>query len=149
MRVLVLHGPNLNLLGSREPAVYGVATLADVTARLDALATELGVALEHFQSNHEGALIDRIHAARAGGVDGAVVNPAGYGHTSVALRDALIGASLPFVEVHLSNVAKREEYRQRSLLADVAVGVVHGFGPVSYELGLRGLVAALAGRSAG
>lgn len=140
MRVLVLHGPNLNLLGTREPGLYGSDTLADVTARLDRLAVELGVSLEHFQSNHEGALVDRVHRAAVDGLAGAVVNAAAYGHTSVALRDAFLATGLPFVEVHLTNVARRESFRQRSLLADVAVGLVQGFGAASYELALRGLV---------
>lgn len=139
LRIAVLHGPNLNLLGGREPGVYGTTTLADITAELDALATGLGVVLDHFQSNHEGALIDRIHA----GIDveqGVVINPAGYGHTSVALRDALLAAGLPFVEVHLSNIHAREPFRHRTLLSDVALGTIAGFGSLSYALGLRGLV---------
>lgn len=141
MTVLVLNGPNLNLLGAREPSVYGVTSLDAITRRLDALAEELGVRLEHFQSNHEGELVDRVQRAAREGVAGAVVNAAAYTHTSVALRDALVGVSLPFVEVHLSNVHARERFRHRSLLADVAAGVVVGFGPVGYELALRGLVA--------
>ncbi len=146
MRVLVLHGPNLNLLGTREPGVYGSTTLAEVDQGLRALAVELGVDLECFQSNAEGALVDRIHEAR-GRCDGIVINPAAYTHTSVALRDALLGVGLPFVEVHLSNVYAREPFRHRSLLADVAVGTLGGFGPASYALGLRGLVAWLRARS--
>lgn len=140
-RVLVLNGPNLDLLGAREPEVYGRTTLAEIAARLDALAASLGVALDHFQSAHEGALVERVHAAARAGAVGAVVNAGGYTHTSVALRDALLGVALPFVEVHLSNPAARESFRHTSLLADVAVGVVQGFGPDSYELGLRGLLA--------
>lgn len=143
MRVLVVHGPNLNLLGSREPGVYGAETLGAIEERLRALAAEIGVELEFFQSNHEGALVDRIQAAR-GRADGILINPAAYTHTSVAIRDALLAVGLPFVEVHLSNVHAREPFRHRSLLSDRAVGVVLGFGPDSYLLGLRGLVAHLA-----
>ncbi len=142
MRILVLHGPNLNLLGQREPELYGRTTLAEIEAALSALAEELGVSLESFQSNHEGALIDRIHAA-IGEVDGIVINPGGLTHTSVSLRDALVGSDLPFVEVHLSNVHAREEFRRRSLISDVAVGQVAGLGPIGYELALRGLLARL------
>ncbi|RME26419.1 MAG: type II 3-dehydroquinate dehydratase [Deltaproteobacteria bacterium] len=146
MHILVLHGPNLNLLGRREPETYGSATLADVDAELDALADALGVRLSHFQSNSEGALIDRIHAA-VDDVDGIVFNPGAYTHTSVALRDALAGVAIPFVEVHLSNVHAREPFRHRSLLAPVAVGQVAGFGVASYTLGLRALVQWLRARS--
>jgi 3-dehydroquinate dehydratase-2 len=140
-RILVLQGPNLDWLGTREVEVYGTRTLAHLTAELDAFAATLGLTLEHFQSNVEGELIERVHAASRSGCAGALVNAAGYTHTSVALRDAFLATSLPFVEVHLSNLARREPFRQTSLLADLAVGVVYGFGPVGYELGLRGLVA--------
>ena len=140
MKVLVLLGPNLDLLGVREPGLYGRDTLEAITIRLDVLAGELGVSLDHFQSNHEGALIDRVHQAWRDGAVGAVVNPGGYTHTSVALRDAVLATKLPFVEVHLSNVYAREAFRKESRFADVAAGVVTGFGPVGYELGLRGLV---------
>ena len=143
VQVLVLHGPNLNLLGTREPELYGHTTLADITARLETLAAELGVSLSHFQSNHEGALVDRVQQA-AGDHAGVLVNPAAYTHTSIALRDALAATGLPFVEVHLSNVHAREEFRHHSLLADLAVGQVVGFGAASYSLGRRGLVAHLA-----
>jgi 3-dehydroquinate dehydratase-2 len=139
-RFLVLNGPNLDQLGTRETEIYGTETLAGITAMLDELAGELGVTLEHFQSNHEGELVERIHAAAQSGCQGALVNAGGYTHTSVAIRDALLATSLPFVEVHLSNLARRESFRQTSLLADLAIGVVHGFGPVGYELGLRGLL---------
>ena len=142
MRILVLDGPNLNLLGQREPELYGRATLAEIQAALSTLADQLGASLESFQSNHEGALIDRIHAA-IGEVDGIVINPGGLTHTSVSLRDALVGSGLPFVEVHLSNVHAREEFRRRSLISDVAVGQVAGLGPIGYELALRGLLARL------
>ncbi len=142
MRILVLHGPNLNLLGQREPELYGRTTLAEIQAALSALAEELGASVENFQSNHEGALIDRIHAA-IGEVDGIVINPGGLTHTSVSLRDALVASDLPFVEVHLSNVHAREEFRSRSLISDVAAGQVAGLGPIGYELALRGLLARL------
>ena len=141
--VLVLQGPNLDLLGQREPETYGAVTLAQIQQRLDALAGELGLALEHFQSAHEGVLVDRVHQAWRDGVLGVVVNPAAYTHTSVALRDAFLATGLPFVEVHLSNVHARETFRHRSLLADVAQGVVVGFGAVGYDLALRGLAAKL------
>lgn len=138
-----MNGPNLGLLGTREPEVYGRATLADVNRTLDGLAVTLGVVLEHFQSEHEGMLVERVHQASREGVAGAVVNAAGYTHTSVALRDAFLGTGLPFVEIHVSNVYAREEFRHRSLLADVSRGVVVGFGPAGYELALRGLVGRL------
>ena len=139
MTIGVLHGPNLNLLGRREPEVYGRTTLGEIDARLVEIAAELGVAVEAFQSNAEGELIDWIHA-QADRVAGFVVNAGAYTHTSVALRDALVGVGRPFVEVHLSNVYAREPFRRRSLLAPVAVGVVTGFGAESYVLGLIGLV---------
>lgn len=145
LQLAVLHGPNLNLLGRREPTVYGTGTLSDITESLDALAATLGARLSHFQSNHEGLLIDRIHA-QIGVADGIVINPAGLGHTSVSLRDALTGAAVPFVEVHLSNIHSRESFRHRSLLSDVAVGTIAGFGSLSYSLALRGLVGHLRGR---
>lgn len=139
MKVAVLHGPNLNLLGEREPEVYGRATLSEVDAGIRAEAGALGVEVEFYQSNHEGALIDRVHEAR-GWAAGFVVNAGGYTHTSVALRDALASAGRPFVEVHLSNVHAREAFRRESLLAPVALAVVSGFGADSYTLALRGLV---------
>jgi len=134
----VLHGPNLNLLGTREPEVYGAVTLAGVDARVREVAGELEVEVTTYQSNHEGALIDRVQE-RAGSVAGFVVNAGGYTHTSVALRDALVGVGRPFVEVHVSNIHGREPFRRESLLAPVAVGSVCGFGAESYALGLRGL----------
>jgi 3-dehydroquinate dehydratase-2 len=139
VKILVINGPNLNLLGQREPGVYGAETLDSLLARLTALAIDLGVHLDTFQSNHEGALIDRLHAAM-GEVDGVLINPGAYTHTSIALRDAFLATRLPFVEVHLSNVYAREAFRHKSLLADIARGQVMGFGPDSYMLGLRGLV---------
>jgi 3-dehydroquinate dehydratase-2 len=144
VRIAVVHGPNLRLLGRREPEVYGTATLEDVNATLAAEAAALGVEVEFFQSNHEGGLLDFIGDA-AGRVDGFVVNPGAFTHTSVALRDALAGMALPFVEVHLSNTAAREPFRRHSYLSDLAAGVVYGFGAQSYVLGLRGLVSRLRG----
>lgn len=146
MRILVLQGPNLNLLGAREPGVYGASTLAEISAELDRLAVELNVQLEHFQSNWEGALIDRLHAAM-GQVDGVLINPGGLTHSSVSLRDAFAATRIPFVEVHLSNTAAREPFRHHSMLAALALGQVVGFGAISYILGLRGLVARLSERS--
>lgn len=142
MRVGVLHGPNLNLLGRREPEVYGTETLADVDAKMRDEASALGVEVESFQSNVEGVLVDWIQDA-AGRVDGFVVNAGAYTHTSVALRDALVGVGRPFVEVHLSNLQAREPFRHESLLAPKAVGAIMGFGVNSYRLGLQGLVSYL------
>ena len=139
-RVTVLNGPNLNLLGTREPHLYGRDTLADVERQLRRLGEELDVELSFVQRNGEGELIDAIHAMR-GAADGAVVNAGAYTHTSLALRDALVGVGLPFVEVHVTNVYAREPERHRSTLAPAAVGTVGGFGTFSYELALRGLVA--------
>ncbi len=139
MRILVLHGPNLNLLGTREPETYGRTTLPEIDDRLRRLAAELGATCDTLQSNHEGVLIDHIQAAR-GRFDGILINAGGLTHTSVALRDALLAVAIPFVEVHVTNVHAREAFRHRSLLSDVAAGVVFGFGPQGYELGLRGLV---------
>lgn len=143
MTVLVLHGPNLNRLGKREPGVYGSTTLAEIDAALTTQAAVAGVSLVAFQSNHEGALIDRIHAAGDAGVAGILLNPGGLTHTSVALRDALLAVAIPFVEVHLSNVHAREPFRRHSYVSDVAIGVVTGFGAESYTLGLQGLLARL------
>ena len=127
-RILVLHGPNLNLLGTREPEVYGTVTLADIDRTLAARAGQAGASCASFQSNHEGALIDRIQAAGAEQVEFIVINPAGYTHTSVAMRDALAGVGIPFVEVHLSNVHRREPFRRRSLFSALAEGVICGLG---------------------
>ncbi len=139
LRIGVVHGPNLNLLGTREPAVYGSATLDDVNAGVASLAAGLGVEVEFFHSNHEGALVDHVQEA-AGRVGGFVVNAGAYTHTSIALRDALAGVARPYVEVHLSNVFARERFRHRSYLAAGAAGIVSGFGAESYRLGLRALV---------
>jgi 3-dehydroquinate dehydratase-2 len=145
-RILVLHGPNLNLVGTREPTIYGRTTLADIDAQLLQLATELGVTVTTFQSNSEGQLVDRIQAAR-GSTAAIVINAGAYTHTSVAIRDALLAAELPVVEVHLSNTYKREAFRHRSLIADIAVGQVVGFGADSYLLGLRAAAGLLARRA--
>ena len=145
LRVLTLHGPNLNLLGTRETSVYGSQTLAELDAGLAAIAAGLGVTLAAEQHSGEGAYVDAIHRAGAAGVDGLLLNPGAYTHTSIAIRDALLGVGLPAVEVHLSNVHAREAFRRHSHIADVVVGRVMGFGPASYELGLRGLVRHLRG----
>jgi 3-dehydroquinate dehydratase-2 len=139
LRVLVVHGPNLNLLGSREPAIYGTTTLDEINASLTAQAKECAAELEFFQSNHEGALIDRIQEAPAF-ADGILINPGGLTHTSVALRDALFATSLPVVEVHLSNVHAREEFRHHSFISGIARAVVVGFGAHGYSLALDGLL---------
>jgi 3-dehydroquinate dehydratase-2 len=147
VRIAVLNGPNLNLLGLREPERYGRTTLAEVERSLGGVATELGVELECAQHNGEGQLIDAVHAMR-GRVDGVVINAGAYSHSSLALRDALVGVSVPFVEVHVTNVYAREPERRHSMLAPAALGGVVGLGVQGYELALRGLVAALKGRSA-
>lgn len=140
--LLTIHGPNLNLLGTREPETYGTETLADIDAMLVKLAAELGVTVASFQSNSEGDIVSAIQGAR-GTHDGILINPAAYTHTSIAIRDALLAVEIPIVEVHLSNIHKREEFRKHSLVADVAVGQVTGFGSASYELGLRALAGEL------
>lgn len=135
--VLVLHGPNLNLLGTREPTIYGHDTLRDIDARLEALARAAGVRLLTFQSNHEGALVDRVQAARDESVRYVLINPAAFTHTSVALRDALAAVAIPFIEIHLSNVHAREPFRHHSYFSDKAVGTIVGLGPLGYELALQ------------
>jgi 3-dehydroquinate dehydratase II len=145
LRLMTLHGPNLDRLGKRQPEIYGTATLEDVNRALDALAEELGIAHEAFQTNHEGAYIEAIHGAADGGADGLVLNPGAWTHTSIAIRDALLATGLPAVEVHLSNVHARESFRHGSMVADVVVGRVMGFGVASYLLGMRGLVGRLRG----
>lgn len=148
MHIAVLNGPNLNLLGEREPEIYGRATLAEIEAATRARARELGVECSWFQSNHEGAFVEAVQELR-GRADGALVNAAAFTHTSLAVRDALLAVGVPFVEVHLSNIFAREPERRRSLLADVALAVVAGFGAESYRLGLEGLVGHLVARSRG
>lgn len=139
LSILVLHGPNLNLLGHREPGIYGRETLDSINQSLQDAAVQLGVQLESFQSNHEGALVDAIHGAM-GVQDGILINPGAYTHTSIAIRDAIAAVALPTVEVHLSNVYRRESFRHHSYIAPVAVGQISGFGAFSYVLGLRALV---------
>lgn len=142
MKILVINGPNLNLLGTREPGVYGASTLESINAGLTTLAATLGVTLSFFQSNSEGAMVDAIQQA-SGDCRGIIINPAAYTHTSVAIRDAIAAVALPAVEVHLSNVYSREEFRHKSLIAPVALGQIAGFGAMGYELALRGIVAHL------
>ncbi|MFQ5345097.1 MAG: type II 3-dehydroquinate dehydratase [Mariprofundus sp.] len=139
VRILVLHGPNLNMLGTREPGHYGSMSLAEITEQMIALGTGLNMEIISFQSNHEGELVDRIQHGTSDHIDGIIINPAAYTHTSIALRDALLASKIPFVEVHLSNIHKREKFRHHSMLADAAIGVVAGFGATSYLLALRGL----------
>lgn len=138
-KVLLINGPNLNMLGIREPGVYGDLSLSSIEQRMYKLADELSVGLECFQSNHEGAIIDRIQAA-FGAMDGIVINPGAFTHYSYAIRDALAAVSLPVVEIHISNIHKREEFRHHSVIAPIVIGQISGFGAYSYELGLRALV---------
>ncbi|MBI3328800.1 MAG: type II 3-dehydroquinate dehydratase [Nitrospinae bacterium] len=143
-RILVLHGPNLNLLGQREVNIYGEATLEAINSRLRNLAAEHHLELEIIQSNHEGALVDAIQAAR-GRIDALLINPGAYTHTSVALRDAIAAVNIPAIEVHLSNLSRREAFRQHSYIAEVAIGQIMGFGADSYVLGLQAVILHLAG----
>lgn len=145
MKILVLNGPNLNLLGAREKEHYGNLSLAEIEKQLEKLAKELKLRVSFFQSNSETALVDKIQEAKTK-YDGILINAAAYTHTSIAIRDALASTGIPFVEVHLSNLAKREEFRRRSLLSDLAAGVIFGFGPDSYLLGLRGLASHIKSR---
>ena len=142
--ILLLHGPNLNLLGTREPSHYGHQTLADINQLASKTAARKGFQLTSFQSNAENALIERVHAAATDGTEFIVINPAGFTHTSVALRDALAGVAIPFIEVHLSNLFKREEYRQKSYFSDIAVGCVIGLGAQGYEFALTAACKTLA-----
>ena len=137
--ILLLHGPNLNLLGSREPDQYGTDTLASINQKLNAIASKKGIELKNFQSNSEAELVERIHAAREN-TDFILINPAALTHTSIALRDALLGIAVPFIEVHLSNIYSREDFRHTSYLSDIAVGVISGLGAYSYELGLAAAI---------
>jgi 3-dehydroquinate dehydratase II len=137
LRILVLHGPNLNSLGSREPEIYGRQTLDGINERLKELGEQGGADLEFFQSNHEGVLIDRVHEAKTQGTSWIIINPGGFTHTSVALRDALAAAAIPFIEVHLSNIYAREPFRQRSFFSDLATGTISGLGSRGYELALQ------------
>lgn len=146
MRIAVINGPNLNLLGVREPSVYGTETLHDVERRLQALARDLGVTLEFVQRNGEGELVEYIHGLR-GRADAAIVNAGAYSHSSLAIRDALTGVAMPFVEVHISNVYAREPERRHSMLAPAAIGVICGLGTMGYDLAMRGLAAKLTTRS--
>lgn len=145
MRVLVLHGPNLNLLGTREPQVYGTFTLEEINASLKQLADKLGVEVVFFQSNHEGELVDRLHQA-VGKEDAVVFNPGAYTHYSLALRDAVAAIGLPVIEVHLSNIYAREEFRRHSVIAPVAAGQISGLGPLGYRLALQAAVELVQGR---
>lgn len=136
-RILVLHGPNLNMLGTREPAIYGSESLQSINERLNALAQKEGVALEVYQSNQEGALIERVHAAKTQRISWIIVNPGGLTHTSVALRDAFASVAIPFIEVHLSNIYSREPFRRHSYFSDLAVGTICGLGSRGYDLALQ------------
>ena len=139
MKILVLHGPNLNMLGTREPEIYGVTTLEEINTDLASAAKDWGAEIEFFQSNHEGALVDRIQEAQSW-ADGILINPGGLTTTSVSLRDALLATGLPIVEVHLSNIFAREEFRHHSLVSGIALGVICGLGPTGYGLGLNALI---------
>jgi 3-dehydroquinate dehydratase II len=141
--ILVIQGPNLNLLGTREPNIYGKTTLEDIHKRLGELAKTHSVDLETYQSNHEGELIDRIQKAKQESIDFIIINPGAFTHTSVALRDVLAGVAIPFTEVHLSNIHQREEFRKHSYLSDIATGVICGLGAIGYELALQAAIARL------
>ncbi len=139
--LLVINGPNLNLLGSREPEIYGSDTLDDINAKLSDLCTRTGNQIEFLQSNAEAEIIERVHSAKKAGISFIIINPAALTHTSIALRDALLAVNIPFIEVHLSNVHAREEFRKHSFLSDIAVGSIVGLGPVGYELALQAALA--------
>ncbi len=141
--ILVIQGPNLNLLGTREPEVYGKTTLEDIHKKLGEIATAHSVELDTYQSNHEGELIDRIQKAKRDGVDFIIINPGAFTHTSVALRDVLAGVAIPFTEIHLSNIHQREEFRKHSYLSDIATGVICGLGAIGYELALQAAITRL------
>lgn len=146
-KILVLNGPNLNLLGAREPDVYGTQALRDIEASAKGLGEKLGIAVTFFQSNHEGALIDQLQAAADLGYGAVVLNAAGYTHTSVALRDVIAAIDIPVIEIHLSNISAREEFRNKSLISPVCKGQISGFGPMSYELGVRAAAGLIQGNS--
>ena len=148
-KILVIHGPNLNLLGTREPAIYGKDTLEAINARLAAVAASADVGLECFQSNSEGGLVDKVQSAKTAGVQFIVINPGAYTHTSIALRDAFSAVSIPFIEVHLSNVHARESFRQKSYLSDIAVAVITGLGADGYEFALEAAMRRLGVGSSG
>jgi 3-dehydroquinate dehydratase-2 len=149
VKIKVIHGPNLNLLGTREPEKYGAKTLCQINAELENLAQELGIeTVAFFQSNIEGEIVDEVQKTARDQFDAILINPAAYGHTSIAIRDALLGVALPFIEVHLSNIYKREEFRKQTYLSDIAEGVITGFQSESYLLGLRALRAVLNGKRA-
>jgi 3-dehydroquinate dehydratase II len=139
MKVLMINGPNLNLLGAREKTIYGGETLPGIEARVQARAAQLGIDLTSFQSNHEGEIIDKIHGAKVDGVGGILLNPGGYTHSSVAIRDALLAVEVPFIEIHISNVSAREPFRQKNLFSDIAMGTISGLGGFGYILGLEAL----------
>ena len=144
--VLVINGPNLNLLGTREPEVYGKTTLDDITQKLQSQAVNAGISFDSYQSNHEGELIDRVQKAKKDGVGFIIINPGGFTHTSVALRDALAGVAIPFIEVHLSNIHQREEFRKHSYFSDLAIGVICGLGAKGYELALSAIQETIASK---
>jgi len=148
MDVLVINGPNLNSLGTREPEIYGSTTLADIEAGLRAQAVAAGLTLDAFQSNHEGAIVDRLHAARSEGTRFVIINPGAFTHTSVAIRDAFAAVAIPFCEVHISNVHAREEFRRHSFLSDLAVGVLTGFGAFGYTMAMSYAIDRLTSSSA-
>lgn len=143
-KILVLQGPNLNLLGTREPEIYGATTLADIDTQLKSQAAAAGYELDHLQSNAEHELIERIHQTRFDGTEFIIINPAAFTHTSVAIRDALAGVAIPFIEIHISNVHAREAFRHHSYLSDIAVGVICGLGVQGYDLALQAAIAQLA-----
>ena len=144
--ILIINGPNLNMLGKREPEIYGSKTLDEINRDLEARAEALGITLETFQSNHEGAILDRIHQAFEDRVNGLIINPGALTHTSIALKDALLILTVPIIEVHLSNIYKREPFRHTSLVSDVAMGQITGFGPMGYGMALEALASVLHGR---
>ena len=139
-RITVLHGPNLNMLGKREPETYGATTLDEINAGLEKKGADAGVCVETFQSNHEGEIVERIQKAFETGVDGVIINPAAFTHTSVAVRDALLLLDCPIIEIHLSNIYKREPFRHKSMVADIATGQISGLGAVGYELALEAMI---------